>query len=83
MKTTFDLVNELNTIGAFRRARADRAIEHAPTDDRAERQSRQIQRDLDNLDFLTQACDEAQQIFRDALLRLKEFTRSPRVGAAV
>ena len=66
---TFELVNSLNTIGAFKRARADRAIENAdvPED---ERQRRQIVRDIENLEWLVQACDEALVIFQNAAKRL-------------
>jgi hypothetical protein len=62
-------VNSLNTIGAFKRARADRAIEHAGGDE-FDRQRRQIERDLENMDWLIQSCDEALAIFRAALERV-------------
>jgi hypothetical protein len=66
IQPAFDLISELNTVGNFRRARADRAIYSKPTDDPFERQRQQLQRDLDNLDWLTQACDEALDIFQQA-----------------
>ncbi len=68
---TFNLVNALNTIGAFKRARADRAIAHVCKDG-IERQSQQLQRDLENLDWLTQACDEAISILNEAQERVNE-----------
>ena len=65
-KETFLLINELNTVGAFRRARADRAIEHTNIEDldAFERQAMQLDRDVDNLDWMIQACDEAVEIFQ-------------------
>jgi hypothetical protein len=75
LKEVFDLVNSLNTIGAFRRARMDRAILHASGDD-FERQQRQLERDIDNLDWLVQACDEATSIFRAALERVESKRKS-------
>src|SRR5690606_17981991 len=53
----FALVTSLNTIGAFHRARNDRAIHHQQADP-MQRQARQIERDLKNLDWTLQACDE-------------------------
>ena len=75
MDTIFNLVNQLNAIGAFKRARADRAIEHSGTDD-FEQQRLKIERDLDNMDFLIQACDEATDIFRGAEHRLAHHQAS-------
>ena len=69
MQTTFELVNQVNAIGAFKRARADRAIEHSG-DDAFERQRLQIERDLQNMEFLISACDEARDIFHGALQRV-------------
>ncbi len=86
--STFALVNELNTIGAFRRARADRAIAHSGTESFA-RQAAQIDRDIDNLDWLLQACDEATATLKEGLERTQELARQwtarqagPAVGAA-
>jgi len=71
---TLNLINQLNTIGSFRRARADRAIEHIdPTtckrEPAMERQRRQIKRDIENIDWIRQTCDEALTIFQEALTR--------------
>jgi hypothetical protein len=67
----FELINELNTLGAFRRARADRAIYYGE-DDQTQRQLHQIERDLDNMDWLIQSCDEALRTFETARLRLAQ-----------
>lgn len=72
LNETFSLINDLNTIGAFRRARADRAIQHKDLDE-YEVQRRQLERDTTNLEWLIQACDEGQKIFRDALKRTREL----------
>jgi hypothetical protein len=66
----FRLVSALNAIGAFKRVRSDRRIEHQTTDP-YERQVQQIERDLENLHWLVQACDETLVIFRDAQARIE------------
>src|SRR6185369_14015400 len=78
MKATFDLVNELNTLGAFRRARADRAIraDGDLRDDGFTRQARQIERDLDNVELIVQACDETLAIIRDAVQKLEKTSEA-------
>jgi hypothetical protein len=68
LKRTFDAVNAINAIGAYRRARADRAI-HRLEDDGYDRQLQQIDRDMENLQWLTEACDEALVIFEQAAER--------------
>jgi hypothetical protein len=70
----FDLVNQLNAIGAFRRARADRAIEHAEGD-AFERQLLQIDRDQENMQFLIEACEEASGIFGISRQRLAKMRK--------
>lgn len=74
MQTTFDLVNQVNAIGAFKRARADRLIEHGDGDAFA-RQRLQIERDIENMDFLISACDEARDIFCGALQRVIDHAK--------
>lgn len=64
----FSLVNSLNTIGAFKRLRSDRAIAGGASGP-FERQRQQIQRDLENLNWLIQACDETLTIFDQARAR--------------
>ena len=74
---TFSLVNAINTIGAFKRSRADREIYNSD-DDTRERRRKQIERDIENLDWLIQASDEALGIFRDAHERVQQ--RQKRTG---
>lgn len=74
LNETFTLINDLNTIGAFKRARADRAIQHQDMDE-FEVQRRQLDRDIENLQWLLQACDEGQKIFNDALKRTRELNK--------
>ena len=75
MQTTFELVNQVNAIGAFKRARADRAIEHAHADPREE-QILRLERDVENVNWLIQVCDEATTIFRNALRNVCEKRKS-------
>ncbi|MEX0885316.1 MAG: 6-hydroxymethylpterin diphosphokinase MptE-like protein [Phycisphaeraceae bacterium] len=70
LDAAFQLVSSLNTIGAMKRARADRAIAHAGSDEMA-RQRRQLERDIENMDWLIQACDVALDIFEEALGRAR------------
>lgn len=79
LKQTFNLVNELNAVGAFNRARSDRAIENTHTDT-FETQRQRLDRDIENVDWLAQACEEALDIFRDALKRTKQLNE-PRTPA--
>ncbi len=67
----FGIVNGLNTVGAFKRARADRAIENAGADAWDEQRQR-LDRDIENVDWLIQACDEASGIFCSALDNLQQ-----------
>ncbi|MCC7145772.1 MAG: motility associated factor glycosyltransferase family protein [Phycisphaeraceae bacterium] len=70
LSVAFGLVNELNTLGAFRRARADYAIAHAADDPQA-RQKLQLERDRANVDLLVAACDETHKIFSSALTKIR------------
>ncbi len=67
----FSLVNDLNVVGAFRRARADRRISSDITADAFARQAGQLERDIENIDWLIQACDEAIKIFNESNKRLQ------------
>ncbi|MEO0588272.1 MAG: hypothetical protein AAF078_11595, partial [Planctomycetota bacterium] len=78
LKTAFQLVTQLNTVGQFRRAKADRAIAHAAHDDYA-RQAAQLERDIGNLEVTVEACDEGLKTFRSAL----DHTRAHAERAAV
>lgn len=79
LKGAFTVVNALNTIGAFKRARADRVIGQNKGD-AFERQAKQIDRDMENLDWLMQACDEALKIFRQALEKASQHARQARAA---
>lgn len=68
----FSLVSSVNTIGTFRRERTDRKISHAERGDAYAQQLVQIERDLDNLDFIRQSCDEAVAIYEDARERVED-----------
>jgi hypothetical protein len=70
LREAFELVGSVNTVGTFRRERADRGIHHTEHGDEYKRQLAQIERDLDNMDFIDQACDEALTIFSEARQRL-------------
>ncbi len=75
------LVGELNTMGGFKRARADHAIEHAGEDPYA-RQRAQLDRDIQNLDWLAQTCDETRRLYEAARGRVtSELKRGSRVAA--
>lgn len=75
--TTFSLVNSMNTVAAFKRARADRTIRYAEFGQQA-RQVKQIERDRENLEWLIQACDEALANFRNARDRIERLLGSPK-----
>ena len=81
LREIFDLVNQMNTLGAFRRARADRRIDQADRRggqaDHNHRMSRQIERDLENMDMLIEAASEARQILGDALDAAKAEVSAP------
>lgn len=72
LREAFELVGSLNTIGTFRRERADRGIHHTDHSDEYARQLAQIERDLDNMDFIEQASDEAIEILAEARRRLQD-----------
>ena len=68
----FSLVSSLNMIGTFRRERTDRQLSFAQPKDAYEQQLQQIARDLDNLDFIRQSCDEALTIYEAARQRIDD-----------
>ncbi len=74
LSSAFALVNALNTIGAFKRNKADHAISYI-TDDKYQRQIQQLERDQENLDWLVQVCDEAIEICSEARSRLDIFLK--------
>jgi len=71
LSSAFSLVNNLNTVGAFKRARADRAIDNTLMDE-YESQRRRLERDIENVDWLAQACDELLDIIHDSLARVEQ-----------
>jgi hypothetical protein len=71
LSETFDLVNAVNVIGAFRRNKQDRLIDRSGTTD-LDRSMQQAKRDRENLEWLAQACDEACAIFTGALERAEQ-----------
>lgn len=77
LKQAFFLVNQLNTVGAFRRSRADRSVNYE-SKDIYDKQRRQLERDLENLDWLGQCCVEAIEIVQDALRATKEAKQANR-----
>lgn len=77
----FELVCNINTIGALHRARNDRAIHHTHTDPLA-RQAGQIERDLKNMDWTLQACEEVMSVLRDGIQRTQAALGPPRRAAA-
>lgn len=70
LSEAFALVEAINTMGAFKRHRADRTIEHQTTDP-LERQRLQLERDLENLSWLIQACDEVLDVLASARKRIE------------
>ncbi|MEM1213623.1 MAG: 6-hydroxymethylpterin diphosphokinase MptE-like protein, partial [Planctomycetota bacterium] len=72
LHSAFEAVNHLNTIGAFKRLRADRIIRQTADAPGSAVQAQQIDRDRDNLKFLAEACDEALDIFTEALERTQQ-----------
>ena len=79
LREAFALVNQLNTIGAFRRSRADRGIASADASaaatDRYAKLSKQLDRDGDNIKWILEACDEALAIFGESRARLSKRLR--------
>lgn len=73
LREPFALVNQLNTIGAYRRNRTDRSItQDLSSSDPMKKLSAQLVRDRDNIDWIVQACDEALTIFREARDRVNQ-----------
>ncbi len=66
----FRLVSELNQVGMFNRIRADRALRVEDPADPYERQAQQLRRDIQNVQWLIDASDEAIRIFEQAIDRL-------------
>ncbi len=82
LTSAFNLVNAVNTIGSFKRAQKDRVIGHVSRD-KADRHSHQLERDIENLDWLMQACDEALSILDEAQQRVAETMKQSRTPSKV
>ncbi len=78
----FDLVNDLNQVGAFNRIRADRAIRVTDNTDEYERQRRQLERDRQNLEWLISGCEETLRIFAESVRRIDDRLAQQREGVA-
>ncbi len=82
LKEPFALVNQLNTIGAYRRNRTDRSISQDPRNHR-EKLAAQLKRDHENIEWIVQACDEALTIFREAHERAKARAKRPAASPSI
>ena len=69
LRPAFETATQINTVGSYRRKRADRVMTHTAKDP-LERQTQQLQRDHDNLEWLGDACVEALDILDDAITQL-------------
>lgn len=65
IEPAYGLVQFVNQAGALRRFRADRTIELDPGLDERERQARQIERDISNVEWTAEAADELVSLLRD------------------
>jgi len=68
----FKLVEQLNQIGVFKRHQADRQIAIGKDDDPLTVQRKQLERDLMNIKWLIEGCDQTLRMFREALERIDE-----------
>jgi len=75
LSVAFDLVNHLNAVGTFKRARTDRAIGDVGANP-FEHQRQQLLRDMENVEWLIQACDELLNIIRDSLERIEQSIKT-------
>ena len=71
MPEVFRLVEELNQVGVFTRAKADREIEARDPKDPYEKQRMQLERDKRNVEWMIEACNESLKLFRDAADRIE------------
>jgi len=72
LQTVFHQISHLNMMGLFKRSRADRDIHHAGLDDKG-KQARQIERDIENIDWLIQAGEALRPMLLRAQQRCEEF----------
>jgi hypothetical protein len=66
------LIDTVGQLIAFKRVRADRAIRASEEEDPFKRQVMQLDRDIENVDWIMQACDEALHMFELAAAYLSE-----------
>jgi hypothetical protein len=86
LNPAFELVQHLNQTGLLNRVRSDRAIELEPSLTPAEKQRRQIERDMKNVAWLADAADQLGTMLDDAVKCLggaPKQTRDPRPAEAV
>lgn len=63
---SFELLNQINQAGVFRRLRADRRLQLTKDLEPVERQRYELERDLDNVSWLIEAAEEMIRLFNDA-----------------
>jgi len=68
----FHMVSHLNTVGHFKRSRADRRIHNAGLDNMG-KQAQQLDRDIENLEWLLQAAEELRRMLVKAAERCRSF----------
>ncbi|MBM4107399.1 MAG: DUF115 domain-containing protein [Phycisphaerae bacterium] len=80
LEPAYGLVHFLNQTGTLKRFKADRAIDVAPDLGALEKQKRQIERDIVNVEWLAQAADQVGSLLDDAARALggaPKITRDP------
>jgi len=75
----FQIVNQVNTVGTFRRQKADRTILQAGHGGKS-KEAAQIDRDLENLKWLGESADEVRAILDEARQRLEQQRRDARAA---
>jgi len=68
----FHMVSHLNTVGHFKRSRADRKIHNVAGSD-MDKQSQQLDRDIENLEWLLQAAEDLRRMLQNAGDRCRDF----------
>lgn len=71
LKDAFNIIQQLNSLGTFKRAQADRKITRKDLSG-IEKQQAQIERDLENVRWIKEACEEAKDILTQAMARLRD-----------
>ena len=68
------MIDSVGQLIAFRRQRADRQISVSQESDPLKRQAMQLRRDIENVEWIAEACDETLEMFEEALGRLNRRT---------